>query len=159
MSDMEVHNVRRESETVARRVSSPARFVSGLIGLVLIVMGGVALARTGLRDLTGETASVLGFEHTALMGIIAVVTGLLFVGAAAAATVKAALMSVSLLSIAFGAIVAIEPGAFGDILGGGRDLGLLYVFAGLLGLLAAVAFPTRVVDTEASRHEDSYRAT
>src|SRR5690554_7424778 len=68
----------RRSQAVDRRVMSPARIVAGILGVILLVMGGVALARTGLSSLTGETATVLGFEHTALMGLIDIVAGLLF---------------------------------------------------------------------------------
>lgn len=149
----ETHTMRQRRHTVDRRVSSPARLVAGLIGLFFLVLGGVALARTGLSSLTGETATVLGFEHTSLMGIIDIGAGLLFLGAAAAVGVAGGLTWISLVSIAFGAVMAIEPGAMSSALGGGPDLGLVYVVAGLLGLLAAVVFPTRVVDSEAT-HED-----
>lgn len=144
----------RRSQAVDRRVMSPARIVAGILGVILLVMGGVALARTGLSSLTGETATVLGFEHTALMGLIDIVAGLLFLVAAAAVAVRGQLTGISLLTAAFGAVMMIEPGAMSDALGGGSDLGLLYVVVGLLGLLAAMMSPTRVTEVEAV-HEDS----
>lgn len=143
-------------QTVDRRVASPARFVAGGIGLFLLVMGGVALARTGLSSLTGETATVLGFEHTALMGLIDIVAGLMFLVAAAAVAVRAQLTGVSILAVAFGAVMMIEPGAMESALAGGFDLGLVYLVLGLIGLLAAAMFPTRVVETDAVR-EDAHR--
>ncbi|MCO6503497.1 MAG: hypothetical protein J5I28_10490, partial [Acidimicrobiales bacterium] len=97
---------------------------------------------------------VLGFEHTALMGLIDIVAGLLFLVAAAAVAVRGQLTGISLLTTAFGAVMMIEPGAMSDALGGGSDLGLLYVVVGLLGLLAAMMFPTRVTEVEAV-HEDT----
>jgi len=144
----------RRSQAVDRRVMSPARIVAGILGVILLVMGGVALARTGLSSLTGETATVLGFEHTALMGLIDIVAGLLFLVAAAAVAVRGQLTGISLLTAAFGAVMMIEPGAMSDALGGGSDLGLLYVVVGLLGLLAAMMSPTRVTEVEAV-HEDT----
>lgn len=144
----------RRSQAVDRRVMSPARIVAGILGVILLVMGGVALARTGLSSLTGETATVLGFEHTALMGLIDIVAGLLFLVAAAAVAVRGQLTGISLLTAAFGAVMMIEPGAMSDALGGGSDLGLLYVVVGLLGLLAAMMSPTRVTEVEAV-HEDA----
>ncbi|HEX6945907.1 MAG TPA: hypothetical protein VF246_00925 [Acidimicrobiia bacterium] len=143
----------RRSQAVDRRVMSPARIVAGLLGVFLLVMGGVALARTGLSSLTGETATVFGFEHTTLMGLIDVVAGLLFLVAAAAISVRGQLTGVSLLAAAFGAVMMIEPDSLSEALGGGTDLGLVYVVVGLLGLLAAMIFPTRVTETEAIRED------
>src|SRR5690606_10540426 len=104
----------RRSQRADRWVVSPARIVARILGVILLVMGGVALARTGLRSLTGETATVLGFEHTALMGLIDIVAGLLFLVAAAAVAVRGQLIGISLLTAAFGAVMMIEPGAMSD---------------------------------------------
>lgn len=145
--------VHHSRQTVDRRVASPARFVAGAIGLFLLIMGGVALARTGITSLTGETATVLGFEHTTLMGLIDIVAGLMFLVAAAAVAVRAQLTGISLLVVGFGAVMMIEPEALASALGGGFDLGLVYVVVGLLGLLAAALFPTRIVDTDAVRDD------
>lgn len=153
MTDRTTHVVHQSRQRVDRRVGSPARIVAGLLGLFLLVMGGVALARTGVTSLTGETTTVLGFEHTTLMGLIDVVAGLMFLAAAAAVAAKAQLTGVSILVIAFGAVMMIEPDAMSSALGGGFDLGLVYLVVGLLGLLAAVMFPTRVVDDEVV-HDD-----
>ena len=129
---------------------SPAQVVSGIIGLVLVILGGVALARLGFDSLTGETASVMGLDHTTLMALIDIVAGLLFLGAAASSGGRSSLIGLSLISVAFGAIVAIEPDAFDSALGGGQDLGVLYLILGLIGLVAAMAFPTKVVDRVAT---------
>jgi len=154
MSDHEhVHEVHQRRRTVDRRVISPAQIVAGIIGLILVVLGGVALARTGFDSLTGETTSVLGIDHTALMGVIDVVAGLFFLGAAASSGGRSTLIGLSLGALAFGAIVAIEPGAFDSALGGGRDLGVLYIVIGAVGLVASLAFPTTVVDRVATQED------
>jgi hypothetical protein len=147
MEHREIHERRR---TVDRRVISPAQVVAGLIGLFLVILGGVALARTGLSALTSPTETVLGFAHTPLMGLIDVVAGIFFLGAAASSGVRGTLIGLGLAAVAFGAIVAIEPGAFNEALGGGRELGVLYVIIGAVGLLAGWAFPTTVVDRVAT---------
>jgi hypothetical protein len=131
-------------------VFSPAQMVAGLIGLILVILGGVALARVGFDSLTGDTASVLGLDHTMLMALIDIVAGLLFLGAAASSSGRGSLIGLSLIAVAFGAIVAIEPDAFDGALGGGQDLGVLYLILGLVGLVAAMAFPTKVVDRVAT---------
>ena len=144
------HEVHERRSTAGRRVISPAQIVAGIIGLVLVILGGVALARLGFDSLTGETASVMGLDHTTLMAMIDIVAGLLFLGAAASSGGRSSLIGLSLISVAFGAIVAIEPGAFDSALGGGQDLGVLYLILGLIGLVAAMAFPTKVVDRVAT---------
>jgi len=150
----QIHEVHERRRTVGRRVISPSQMVAGTIGLILVVLGGVALARVGLDSLTGETTSVLGFGHTALMGIIDVVAGLFFLGAAASSSGRGTMIGLSLVAVAFGAIVAIEPDAF-DSLGTGSELGLLYLILGLVGLVAALAFPTTVVDHVATQQDSA----
>jgi hypothetical protein len=148
--DGHTHEVRKRRRTTDRRVTSPAQLVAGLIGLILVVVGGVVLARVGLGSLTGDTTAVLDIDHTALMGLIDVIAGLLFLGAAASSGVRGNLIWLSLVAVAFGAVVAIEPAAFDSTLGGGRELGLLYLIVGIVGLLVALAFPTKVVDRVAT---------
>lgn len=154
MTDHErTHEVRQRRLTADRRVTSPARYVAGLIGLILLVLGGVVLARVGLNSLTGDTTVVFGIGHTALMGLIDVVAGLLFLGAAASSGARGTLIGLSLLAVAFGAVVTIEPNAFESSLGGGRELGLLYLIIGIVGLLVALVFPTKVVDRVATEED------
>lgn len=128
---------------VGRRVWSPAQIISGLLGLFLVVMGAVVLLRTGLDSLTGDTASVLNIEHTALMGGVDLVVGLLFLlGAGTALGSRSGLMSLGLLSLAFGLIVAIEPDAMAQATGGDESIGWLYAGVGVISLIAALASPT-----------------
>ncbi len=159
MTDHErTHEVRERRRTADRRVTSPAQLVAGLIGLILVVMGGVVLARVGLASLTGDTTAVLAIDHTALMGLIDVIAGLLFLGAAASSSVRGNLIGLSLLAVAFGAVVAIEPATFDSTLGGGRELGLLYLIIGIVGLLVALAFPIKVVDRVATVEDGATNA-
>lgn len=155
MTDEHSRKVRWRRRTVDRRVISPAQMVAGIIGLILVILGGVALARVGLSSLTGDTTFVLGIGHTALMGLIDVVVGLFFLGAAASSGARGTLIGLSLAAVAFGAIVTIEPDAFDSALGGGRELGLLYLIIGVVGLLAALAFPERVVDRVDTEQDDA----
>lgn len=135
---------------VDRKAWSPAQFLAGAIGLFLIVMGGVAVARTGLAGgLTTDTVQVFGFGHTALWGLIELVIGLLFAGAAAGPwEAKRSLGSLGALGLAFGIIVLIEPGPFTDGLGFGTATGALYTGIGAASLLAAWWSPTYLVDEE-----------
>ncbi|HLU30908.1 MAG TPA: hypothetical protein VK088_04055, partial [Acidimicrobiia bacterium] len=107
--------------------------------------GGVAMARVGFSSLTGETAAVLGVDHTLALGIIDVVVGLIFLtSASTAAGVRGTLLSLGTLAIAFGAIVLIEPDPFESFLGDGRPVGVLYLLVGVISLLAGFLSPTFV---------------
>ena len=104
---------------VSRFAWSP--WVAAFIGLFLVVMGAVALLRVGLDNLVGDTATVVTFEHTALMGIIDVIIGLFFLGAAGSALAnRSGLITPGMLCIAFGLIVRIEPEAMARATAGTR---------------------------------------
>lgn len=128
---------------VSRFTWSPAQWVAALIGLFLVVLGAVALLRVGLDTLTGETATVWMFEHTALMGIIDLVIGLLFLSIAGSSlNSRGGLITLGLLSLAFGLITAIEPGAMAELVGGDERLGWLYAIIGAVSVIVAFASPT-----------------
>jgi hypothetical protein len=135
--------VRDEHTQVAWGPWSPAQLVAGGIGLFLTVLGGIALARTGLGDMTSPETTVLGFGHTPLMAIIEIGFGvLLMLDAANAFASRGMLIGFGALAAAFGLIIVIEPGAFQDWLGVSRANGWLYVGLGagafVLGSLSPV---------------------
>lgn len=128
---------------VDRRVWSPAQFVAGAIGLFLVVMGAVALLRSGFETFTSPTSTVLGFTHTPLMAIISIVLGAMFLAAAASTLgVRGTLTFVGLLALGFGLVMAIEPGQMSEWLGGGQSMGVLYAIIGGVSLIAGWASPT-----------------
>ena len=135
---------REERVTHAFRAWSPGQIVAGLIGLFLTVMGGVALARTLPADtLTGPTADVFGVGHTALMGIIAIVLGLIFLTQAASPfEVQRGMVGLGAATLAFGLIVVIEPSAFDGALGIGRTGGWMYSGIGIISVITGIVAPT-----------------
>lgn len=146
MTDLEDRETthREERVTHAFRAWSPGQIVAGLIGLLLTVMGGVALARTLPADtITGPTAEVFGVGHTALMGIIAIIVGVVFLSQAASPfAVQRGLVGLGAMTLAFGLIVVIEPTAFDGALGIGRTGGWLYSAIGVVSVITGVASPT-----------------
>lgn len=144
----------RRTVRVARSPLTAGQIVAGILGLILVITGGVAMARVGFSSLTGETAVVLGVSHTLALGIINVVVGLIFLtSAATAAGVRGTLLSMGTLAVAFGAIVLIEPDPFETFLGDGRPVGVLYLLVGLVSLLAGFLSPTFVA-TQSSYDEE-----
>ena len=138
------HIRQAEARTVVdRKTWSPSQIVAGLIGLFLTVMGAVAILRVGFESLTGETTAVLSIEHTLLMGIIHLVAGLFFLGAAGTALgSRSGLTSLGLIAMAFGLVYAIEPDALSATLGGDGRLGWLYAVLGAVALISAWVSPT-----------------
>lgn len=137
------------------RTFSPARLTAGIIGLVLVVVAGVTMARVGFASITGDTTNVLGLDMTLLMAIINLVVGLLMLGIASEAfSPRSSLMGLGTLMVAFGAVVAIEPDPFTSSLGEGRPVGVLYLVLGVLALI--VGFSSRTVVTRESSVVDSH---
>lgn len=131
------------SVRVSRFSWSPAQWIAAVIGLFLVVMGAVALLRVGLDSLTGDTATVVTFEHTALMGILNLIVGLFFLGIAGSAVrSRSGLITLGLLCIAFGLVMAIEPDAMAAAVGGDEGLGWFYAVIGAISVITAFASPT-----------------
>lgn len=136
----------RETRLTPMGAWSPAQFVAGIIGLVLTVMGGVALARIlPTSSLTAETTTVLGIGHTTLMAIITLGAGILFLTEAAAPfDVQPGLVFLGVMSLAFGLIVVIEPAAFDGALGLRETGGWFYAVIGAVSAITGMISPTIV---------------
>ncbi|CAN5846707.1 hypothetical protein BH23ACT5_BH23ACT5_09480 [soil metagenome] len=145
------HATRRvdSEEIVDARTWSPAQFVAGLVGFLLVVLGGIALARLGFTgSITGESTTIAGVSATRLWAIIMIVLGLILLGVASSPyRVRGGLMTMGLLFAAFGVIVAVEPSPFGDTLGVDRTSGVIWLVTGLVLVVVAWVSPTII-----SRH-------
>ncbi len=156
MATTTVHD-HREATVYGRRTWTPAQFVAGALGLFLIVMGGVAMARAGLTgSWTDPVVEVLGFDQTALMGAIEVGFGLVLVLVAFATwEVRGWLTGLGLVALAFGLIVLIEPAAFDGTLGLEAASGWLYAAMGAGMMAAAWLSPIFVTGRTHEVHEDA----
>lgn len=121
------------SENVAFMIAA------SVLGALLLVIGIVALARTGVPadGLIETTASVGPFTRTPLMAILEIALGLIIVVASATGE-KGSLLGVGVVSLVFGIVWLIEPGAFGELLGVGRSSAVLYLLVGLVVLVAGI---------------------
>jgi hypothetical protein len=132
--------VRRE---VVRAPWSPAQIVALVIGAILTVLGGVALARTGLNfDVDAARTTVAGLEHTALLAVIELIVGLVLIGSASVPGAPRGTMSftgVTLLLL--GIIIAIEPGGTHRALGTSSGHGWLWALLGLILLVSSMVSP------------------
>ncbi|MGH8915487.1 MAG: hypothetical protein ACRDZM_13345 [Acidimicrobiia bacterium] len=141
-TDRAVDRVERTS--VARRPWSPAQYVAGMIGLLMTVLGGVALARLLPTDsLTGETVEVIGMGFTVVMAVITLLLGLVFLGGAGRpGDARAGMISIGVALLAFGIVIFIEPDALGGVLGVTERSGMVYALTGLVAAIAGIASPT-----------------
>jgi len=150
------HTQQQRRRSVGTRTFSPAQAVAGILGLVLLIVGGVAMARVGFDSLTGETATVLGLDHTLLLAIIHIVAGLLFLGAASRVFgSRSQLIGLGVALVAFGAVVLIEPSPFIDYLGEGRPVGAAHLILGAISLITGITADT-VVTTESVVTDEEY---
>lgn len=145
----------RRRTTVGRSNFTVGQAVAGILGLLLVIVGGVAMARVGFDSFTGETTTILGVGHTLLLGLIDLVVGLILLSSASTMFgVRSTLISLGTLALAFGAIVWIEPSPFVEYLGDGRSLGVGYLVLGLISVVAGLATPTFVTAAE-TVHDDA----
>lgn len=114
-----------------------AAVVGSLLGVVILVIGVVTVARTGIpsQDLTAASTAVGPFSRTTLMGIIEVILGLLLI---AAGSTGNGLRGLGLVFSVFGLVWIIEPGAFQGALGITRATGWLYLLVGLACIAAGL---------------------
>ncbi len=155
MATTTVHE-HRQATVMGRRTWTPAQFVAAAIGLFLVVMGGVAMARAGVDStMTDPVVEVLGFNQTALLGAIEVGFGLVLIAVAFATyEVRGWLTGLGLVSLAVGLIILIEPTAFETSLGAESTTGWLYAALGAGMIAAGWLSPLMVTGRTKEYHHD-----
>lgn len=141
---------RVQIDTGGRRWT-PAQILALVVGVTFVVLGGVALLRTGIRvDTILEPATtVAGLAYTPLLAIIELVFGLVLMAMGAFPDASEGIVFLGLLALAFGLLLIIEPGAFQSSIAAGRAHGWFYVVTGGVIAGAALVSPsvTRRVST------------
>lgn len=125
---------------------SPAQLVAVAAGTVLVVIGGVGLARAGVHlspsviPLTHTRVAGLGF--TSLSALIQLIAGVVLLGGGAHPdTAKSTMAVVGVALVAFGLIVAIDPTPFFTMWGYTTASGVFYTVVGAVVLVAAAVSP------------------
>lgn len=132
------------SRTVSNTPWSPAQIVALVIGLFYIVLGGVAMARTGLNfnNIVDSHVTVAGLHHSMLLGLIEFLFGLIVLGAGALPGAdRAGMITTGVIAIGIGLVIAIEPRAFHNWLGTHAGNGWLYAITGIVLLVTAMVAP------------------
>ena len=130
--------------SVARAPWSPAQIVTIAVGALLAILGGVALARTGINfsDMTETHVDVAGLHHTALLGLAELILGLVLIGAGTVPGAgRSSMTFLGVVMLGFGIIVAIQPSSFHEALGMHASNGVVYILCGAALLIAAMVSP------------------
>jgi uncharacterized membrane protein HdeD (DUF308 family) len=132
------------STAVQHQPWSPAQLVALVFGVVFLVLGGVALARTGINfnDVTGTHVRVAGSTQTQLMAYIELGFGALLILAGAIPGAGRGLMSFcGVLALVFGIIVMAQPSSFAHSLGIANGYGVFLVIIGAVLLITSIVAP------------------
>ena len=135
----------RHDETVTRERTwtfAPGQIVSLIIGVGAIAMGVVALVRAGIDDtFATPVVEVLGFSHTAWLGLAEVGLGVLLVLAGTGAWGRPLSVVLGAGMMIAGVLIGAETSAMPEELGLEEDYGWMLVLFGALVALAAMVLP------------------
>jgi hypothetical protein len=115
-----------------------------IVGIVLVVLGGVGLARAGtdFSHLAASHAQVVGMWVSPLSAVAELIVGVLVLaGSAYPNGAKATTSVFGVLLLAFGLVVAIDPGPFFKTLAFTRTNGVFYAAVGAILLITAATSP------------------
>jgi uncharacterized membrane protein HdeD (DUF308 family) len=144
VSDAEVDaSQRSRSMTMERRPWSPAQIIAIVAGVIFLVIGGIALARTGVGgSLEGTHVRVAGAVQTQLMAYLELVFGALLLAAGSIPGAgRGGMTFLGLISLVFGIVVAAQPSSFYHSLGIGAGYGAFLIVVGIILVLAAMLAP------------------
>jgi hypothetical protein len=125
---------------------SPAQFIAFVIGAAAVVLGAIALTRTGFHPdrLYDNEHSVLSFHHTQLLALVEIGFGVLMMVAALSPGGRGLMALLSAALLGFGIVVVGDwwQADFHHWLGVHDRNGWLFVIVGAIGLFSALFLPT-----------------
>ena len=146
---------------------SPAQLIVLAAGLVLAVIGGIALARTHVHfnDIPSTHAQAAGLRHTSLSAVIELGVGLILIGIGTIPGAARSLMTfMGVLLLGAGIVIAIQPSSFHKWFGYDAANGVYLAIIGGVLLLAAMVSPVmwgrrdrHTVDRSRAVTEPGYR--
>ena len=126
---------------------SPTQVIAALIGVAALVLGGFAIARTGLNTdhLFTPHVTVATLHHTPLLALSELAFGVLMLWAATKAFLGrglVALLGIAVLGLGIVIITDVWPNRLHQWLGVHHRNGWLFVIVGVVCLLAVLYVPT-----------------
>jgi hypothetical protein len=142
----------RRIRTASSAHYAPDAVITAAVGLVLLVVGLIAVVRAGLQSpLSDPVVSVLGFNHTATLGLAEVAIGLCLVASGAARSRSAAMFFGLVLGVA-GLVGAVQTSSFRNSLALESAMAWLAVVAAAVVVLAALLMPRYARRSTAIEH-------
>jgi hypothetical protein len=135
---------RRDDVVIRERTwtFAPGQLISLVVGVGLVALGLVAMIRAGIDgSFATPTVEVLGFTHTAWLGLAEVGTGVLLILAGTGAWGRAVSVIVGAAMIICGVLIGMETASMPEELAVEEDFGWMLVLLGALVSLAAMVLP------------------
>ena len=143
------------TRTTTSRGVTPDAMVAGVVGLVALIIGLIVVVRAGLHaPLSQPVVEVLGFTHTATLGLIEVAAGLFLVVAASARSRGAEAFG-GLVLLVGGAVGVAQYGSFADTLALERSWAWIVLVAGVVVTVAALVLPRTATRSTSVRQRAS----
>jgi hypothetical protein len=138
--------------TTSARGFTPDAMIAGLVGLIALIVGLIVLVRAGLHaPLSQPVVTVLGFTHTATLGLIEVGLGLFLVIAAASRSRSAEAFG-GLAMVVGGVVGVVQYSSFNETLALERGWAWMVVIAGGIVAAAALLLPRMARRSTTVRH-------
>ena len=132
---------RHQIRTASASAYAPDAIVAAIVGLVLLVTGLMAVVRAGLNGpMSDPVVSVLGFTHTATLGLVEAALGLCLLASGAARSRSSALFFGLVLGVV-GFVGAVQTSSFRTSLALESAMAWLCVVAAVVVVLAALLLP------------------
>jgi hypothetical protein len=120
---------------------APDAVIAALVGLVLLVIGLIAIVRGGFSGpMSDPVVNVLGFTHTTTLGLIEIGVGVCLLVSGAARSRAGAMFFGGVLGVA-GFVGAVQTKSFDTALALESSMAWLAVVAGAIVVLAALLLP------------------
>ncbi len=132
------------SRVVERPAWSPAQIFGVAGGVVLVVIGAIALARTGTHfsSIPATHAMAVGLHFTCLSAIVQLGAGVLLLGACVfPMSAKSAMATFGVLLVAWGIVIVADITRLFTMWGYTKGTGIFYIVIGAVLVLAAALSP------------------
>lgn len=119
---------------------APDSIIAGIAGLVVLVVGLIAIVRGGFDNDMKDQVQVAGFTHTTILGLVEVAFGLALLISAATRSRAGEVFFGTALGVA-GFVGAVQTESFDESLALESSMAWLAVAIGLVVVLAALVLP------------------
>ena len=132
---------------------APDAVIAALVGLVLLVIGLIAIVRGGFSGpMSDPVVNVLGFTHTTTLGLIEIGVGVCLLVSGAARSRAGAMFFGGILGVA-GFVGAVQTKSFDTALALESSMAWLAVVAGAVVVLAALLLPRFAKQSSTITHD------